>query len=163
MRASWKFCKFVCFKESHQFLHVNSCKLLSCRSKASLKNTSFHSFEAVQKPPAPRASARPGPSPSAAAPGHRRAVDPARPPAAWRRRRWSSPPRPRGEAARGWPSRWFLVSWSEGGRKKTPGKSLRLGRSGVSRAVEQTRRRVARKHFSSRRKSECELSVKCSV
>ena len=25
------------------------------------------------------------------------------------------------------------------------------------------RRRVARKHFSSRRKSECELSVKCSV
>ena len=26
-----------------------------------------------------------------------------------------------------------------------------------------TRRRVARKHFSSRRKSECELSVKCSV
>ena len=26
-----------------------------------------------------------------------------------------------------------------------------------------TRRRVARKHFSSRRKSECELSVQCEV
>ena len=39
---------------------------------------------------------------------------------------------------------------------------LALARMSMDESKE-TRRRVARKHFSSRRKSECELSVKCAV
>ena len=46
-----------------------------------------------------------------------------------------------------------LVGWYKCGTR-TLNRNVRLIK---------TRRRVARKHFSSRRKSECELSVKCSV
>ena len=45
-------------------------------------------------------------------------------------------------------------------RKKTATKE---SKTRPKKKTSQTRRRVARKHFSSRRKSECELSVKCSV
>ena len=42
-------------------------------------------------------------------------------------------------------------------------KHIYLDLSDTKRIYKKTRRRVARKHSSSRRKSECELSVKCSV
>ena len=49
-------------------------------------------------------------------------------------------------------------------RKQTLHSSKNIsGSNPVDTNTKNTRRRVARKHFSSRRKSECELSVKCAV